>query len=101
MWDGGRALPKIELSAHPLRKGQTYDERLGNIARRTVGNQRWNRRVARAIAGLRPVLWWDQLYVGGGNIKHLTVDLGADVQLVPNTAAFVGGVRVWDGLPIQ
>jgi polyphosphate glucokinase len=98
MWEDGRALPKIELSAHPLRKGETYDERLGDAARRTVGNARWNRRVGRAIAVLRPVVWWDRLYVGGGNARHLTVDLGEDVTLVPNSAGLVGGVRLWDGL---
>lgn len=99
-FDDGRLLPKVELSQHPSRKGETYDERLGNVARLRVGNATWSRRVARAVETLRPVLWWDRLYLGGGNTKHLRppviADLGPSVQVVPNTAGLLGGVRLWD-----
>lgn len=94
-FDDGRLLPKVELSQHPFRKGETYDERLGDAARRRIGAETWNRRVARAVATLRPVLWWDRLYVGGGGAKHLSVDLGADVEVVHNSAGLLGGVQLW------
>ena len=48
------------------------------------------------VDGMRPVFRWDHLYVGGGNAKHLMVDLGNDVTIVPNVAGILGGVRVWD-----
>jgi polyphosphate glucokinase len=99
-FQSGRLLPKVELSQHPFRKGETYDEQLGDAARRTVGNAKWNRRVARAIATLRPVLWWDALYVGGGGAKHVSPEVaqafGGDVTLVPNAAGLLGGARLWD-----
>jgi polyphosphate glucokinase len=91
----GRMLPKIELSQHPFRKGQTYDEQLGDHARRAIGNDRWRRRVARAVDVLRPVLWWDRLYIGGGNAKHLQ-DAVPEATVVLNIVALKGGVRVWD-----
>jgi len=96
MFDGGRLLPKIEMSAHLLRHGESYDQRLGNLARERIGRARWNERVADAIYGLRWVFWWDRLYVGGGNARHIRVDLGPDVTLVPNVAALLGGIGLWD-----
>jgi polyphosphate glucokinase len=45
------------------------------------------------------VFLWDRLYLGGGNSRHLTpiglARLGDDVVIVPNSAALVGGARVW------
>jgi polyphosphate glucokinase len=97
-FSGGALLPKVELSQHPFRKGETYDERLGDHARRRVGDAKWNARVRRAVDTLRPVLWWDALYIGGGGSKYLTGDLGADVTVVPNTAGILGGARLWSGI---
>lgn len=96
MFDEGRLLPKVELSTHPFRKGETYDEQLGNHTRRRVGNATWTRRVHRAVDGLRPVLCWDRLYLGGGNTKHLRRDPPPDVTVIPNSAGIAGGVRLWD-----
>jgi polyphosphate glucokinase len=95
-FDDGRLLPKVELSQHPLRKGETYDERLGDAARRRVGPERWNRRVTRAVATLRPVLWWDRLYIGGGGATFLTAQFDETVEVVPNLAGLLGAARVWD-----
>ncbi len=94
-WDGA-VLPKVEMSAHPFAKGQTYDERLGDHSRREVGNKRWNKRVGRAVHTLRQAFWWDRAYLGGGNAKHLDTELGADVTVVPNEGGLLGGVRLWE-----
>ncbi|MFZ5850442.1 MAG: ROK family protein [Actinomycetota bacterium] len=96
LFEEGRILPKIELSQHPFRKGRTYDEYLGNHARKAVGNARWTRRVQRALDAVRPVFWPDRLFLGGGNTKHLRHDVGADVEIVPNAAGLLGGIRLWD-----
>jgi polyphosphate glucokinase len=99
LFDGGRILPKIEMSQAPFRKGQTYDQQLGHQARKRIGPVRWTERVVRAVDTLRPVLWWDHLYVGGGGAKHLTRGLGPDVTVVSNEYGLLGGVRLWDELP--
>jgi polyphosphate glucokinase len=96
LFDNGRILPKIEMSQAPFRKGQTYDQQLGHHARRRLGAARWTDRVARAIQTLRPVLWWDHLYVGGGGAKHLTRDLGENVTIVSNAVGLLGGILLWD-----
>jgi polyphosphate glucokinase len=96
LFDDGALAPHLELSHHPFRHGQTYDEQLGNKARVSGSHERWVRRVRKAIAVLRPVVWFDQLYLGGGNAKHLPADLGPQVSVVANTAGLIGGVRAWD-----
>lgn len=95
MFDDGALLPKIELSRAPVRKGVIYDEWLGNKARRRIGDRAWSRRVLRAVDGLRPMFVWDHLYVGGGNARLITIDLGPDVTIVPNEAGISGGIRLW------
>lgn len=99
IFDDGVLAPHLELSHHRFRHGQTYDQQLGNKARKAGGQKRWARRVRRAIDGLRPVVYFDQAYVGGGNAKHLPTDMGPDVTIVPNTAGLLGGVRAWDLIP--
>jgi polyphosphate glucokinase len=64
---GGRLGSHLELSQHPFRKGETYDEQLGDAARKRVGNQKWNRRLKGAIATLDTLFTFDHLYIGGGN----------------------------------
>lgn len=96
VFDDGSLLPKIELSRAPVRKGVIYDEWLGNKARVRLGDRRWSRRVHRAIDGLRPMFVWDRLFVGGGNARLITVDLGPDVTVVPNEAGISGGIRLWE-----
>ncbi|NHC15239.1 ROK family protein, partial [Motilibacter deserti] len=96
MFDDGRLLPKVEMSAHRLKKGESYDQRLGNLTRARIGRDRWNARLAEAVEGLRWVFWWDRLYVGGGNTRHIKTDLGPDVTIVPNLAGLLGGVHLWD-----
>jgi len=99
IFDGGVLAPHLELSQAPVRWGLSYDTYIGEHERRRLGDAMWSRRVARAIDVLRPVFIWDRLYLGGGNARALTPSavkkLGDDVVIVPNSAALVGGARVW------
>jgi polyphosphate glucokinase len=91
----GRLLPHLEFAHHPFRKGETYNEQLGDATRKDVGTGRWNKRVRRAIDTLRALTFFDHCYIGGGNAKHLTGDLAADVSTVDNTAGILGGIKLW------
>ncbi|WP_223147808.1 MULTISPECIES: ROK family protein [unclassified Actinotalea] len=99
LFDGGALAPHLELSHAPVRRGTTYDAYLGEHERRRLGDGPWSRRVRRAIEGLRPVVLWDRLYLGGGNGRlvrpAVLAALGDDVVVVPNSAGIVGGVRAW------
>ena len=91
----GRLAPHLELSHHPFRKGETYDEQLGNAARKRIGNRKWNRRVKRAIRNLRSLTNFDRLYIGGGNARKIDFALDPDVTVVDNKAGLRGGAVLW------
>jgi polyphosphate glucokinase len=93
----GRLLPHIEGGHAPFRKGETFEDQLGNVARQEVGNGRWGRRVVKAIAAYEAFLFFDTVHVGGGNAKHLDPStLPPHARIVSNTAGIIGGVRLWD-----
>jgi polyphosphate glucokinase len=92
----GRLLPHLEFAHHPLMKGDTYNEQIGEVARKAVGNARWSKRVRKALATLRALSFFDHCYVGGGNARKLHGDLGPDISVVDNTAGILGGIKLWD-----
>src|SRR5664280_527449 len=92
----GQLLPHLEIAHQPFRKGQEYDEQLGEAARREIGEDRWNKRVVKAIANMRALTSFDHLYIGGGNSRRvLRHHLPDDVTVVDNTAGILGGIRLW------
>ncbi|HUC36476.1 MAG TPA: ROK family protein [Acidimicrobiales bacterium] len=93
----GRILPHLEFAQAPFRKDQTFNEQIGDAARKQIGNQRWNRRVLKAVAVLRALTFFDECYVGGGNSRRVKIDLGADVSIVDNSAGILGGIKLWEG----
>lgn len=91
----GAYVPNLELAHHPFRKGKTYEEYVGNAARKDVGNKKWNKRVAKVIAQVLPIWNPRKLYLGGGNAKHLKIDLPGDVEITSNVAGLLGGIALW------
>ncbi|MHB1499913.1 MAG: ROK family protein [Candidatus Dormibacteria bacterium] len=96
VFEDGRLGPHLELAHHPLRKQKTYNEYLGDSVRKHIGDERWNRRVGRMVEVVRRLLFFDHLYIGGGNSARVTLDLGNDVSLVDNEAGILGGIRLWE-----
>ncbi len=97
LFNDGALLPHLELSHGPFRADQTFDIALGNAQRKEIGNERWAKRVRKAVQAFDDMLFFDRLYVGGGNAKHLTpTDIGPKGEVVPNTSGILGGVRVWE-----
>lgn len=93
----GRLLPHLELGHTPFRKGMTMEQQLGNAARKDVGTERWVGRVHKAVAAYDSFLYYDRIYIGGGNARLLPVDdFGPKVTIVSNTAGILGGIRIWD-----
>ena len=91
----GEVMPHLELAHHPVSGKRTYDEYIGNAARKKKGKKAWNKRVAKVIDILRVVVRFDHLYIGGGNAKDITFALPPDVTIVPNTDGLTGGIRLW------
>jgi polyphosphate glucokinase len=93
----GQLMPHLEIAHQPFRKGETYNEQLGEATRKVIGEERWNKRVNRAITNLRALMFFDHLYVGGGNSRRLNRDaLDGDVTIVDNTAGILGGIKLWE-----
>jgi polyphosphate glucokinase len=96
----GRIAPHLELAHHPFRKGETYNEQLGEAARKRVGKRTWNRRVKIAIDTLDALLFFDHVYIGGGNAQKVTVDLGPKATIGDNTGGILGGILLWGDRPV-
>jgi polyphosphate glucokinase len=96
----GSMLPHLELAHHPFRKDETYNEQLGELARKKVGDKQWNHRVREAIACLDAVFFFDHLFIGGGNARRIDRDELGDVleriTVVDNTAGILGGIKLWE-----
>jgi len=97
----GNYVPNLELAHHPFGNGKTYEEYVSARALGRIGKKRWNRRVAKLIAQVMPVWNPRHLYLGGGNAKHLTIELPANITITPNVAGLLGGIVLWhDRAPI-
>jgi polyphosphate glucokinase len=91
----GNYVPNLELAHHPFRHGKTYEEYVGAAAMKKVGKKKWNKRVGRVVAQVLPVWNPRHLYLGGGNAKHLKLELPAHVTITPNIAGLTGGIVLW------
>lgn len=91
----GVYVPNLELAHHPFRKDKTYEEYVGARALKKVGKRKWNKRVAEVIAQVLPIWNPRVLYLGGGNAKHLKIELPEHVKITPNIAGLLGGIALW------
>ena len=96
LFHDGMLLPHLEIAHQPFRKGEEYDDQLGEATRKEIGETRWNKRVMKAIDNMRALVFFDHLYIGGGNSRRvLRHHLPDDVTVVDNTAGILGGIRLW------
>lgn len=91
----GDLAPHLEIAHLPFRDSRTYDQQLGDKARKKIGKKKWNRRVARAIKTLRILTTFDKLYIGGGNADKISFKLDPDVQIISNEHGVKGGAWLW------
>jgi polyphosphate glucokinase len=92
----GVLIPHLELGHAMFRKGETFEEQMGNAARKAVGKERWIRRVTKCLGVYDQFLYFDRIYVGGGNARLLDgVNLGPKATIVSNTAGILGGIAIW------
>jgi polyphosphate glucokinase len=101
LFEDGRLAPHIELAHIPFRKGETYEEQLGNRALKKAGKDEWNKRLAKAVEVFRALTNFDRLYIGGGNAENVSIDLGPDVEVVSNTLGMRGGIWLWKDIDLS
>ncbi|MBW4579504.1 MAG: ROK family protein [Tildeniella nuda ZEHNDER 1965/U140] len=91
----GKLIPNLEPGHHEFRKGDTYEQQLGNAALELAGKKKWNERVTKAIASLEHLFNYDTLYLGGGNAKFIAFELPHNAKIVPNISGLLGGIALW------
>ena len=95
----GKLAPHLELAHHPAARGLTYNEYIGDRARRRIGDRRWNRRVRSALDQLRTLINFDQVHVGGGNALRLKLPPQPGLRISSNLDGILGGIALWRGRP--
>ncbi|HEY3806804.1 MAG TPA: ROK family protein [Kofleriaceae bacterium] len=95
LYNDGVYVPNLELAHHPFKGDKTYEDYVGAKALAKVGKKKWNKHVARVIAQVLPIWNPRRLYIGGGNAKHLKIELPPEVQITSNVAGLLGGIALW------
>jgi polyphosphate glucokinase len=90
----GKLVPNLEPGYHPW-GGKSFQDLLGNDARKKIGNKKWNGRLRRAIESLDLIFNYDTLYIGGGNSEKVTLKLPSGVRTVSNMNGLLGGIDLW------
>src|SRR3569623_634456 len=95
LYYNGVYIPNLELAPHPIKKQKTYEEYVSKAQLKKLGKKKWNKRVAEVVAQVLPIWNPRHLYLGGGNAKHLTLELPGNVTITPNIAGLLGGIALW------
>jgi predicted NBD/HSP70 family sugar kinase len=85
----------MELGHLHCGDGRTYEDYVGEPARKRLGNKKWRRKVDDVVKGFRNALLPDDIVLGGGNSVHLK-RLPPQTRRGDNANAIVGGFRLWD-----
>jgi polyphosphate glucokinase len=86
----------MELGHLPYKKA-TYEDYVGLRGLERHGLHKWRRNVADVVKLLVAALEPDDIVLGGGNVKQLK-KLPPGCRAGENANAFVGGLRLWDGV---
>jgi polyphosphate glucokinase len=93
----GVLAPHLELAHQPFRKGDTYNEQIGEAALQRIGLKKWRTRSKKALDNFARLVNFDHCYIGGGNGRHLAGHLDESrYQIVDNVAGILGGIRLWE-----
>ncbi|MDQ6697795.1 MAG: ROK family protein [Actinomycetota bacterium] len=105
----GRLALHLELAHHPAVNGVTYNDYIGDAARKQLGTKRWNRRVRKALLALDALICPDAVLLGGGNaakvdtakLQQKDAVLAVKVRVVGNEGGLLGGIRLWTGAGLE
>jgi polyphosphate glucokinase len=95
MFHDGKLLPHMDLAHMAVDAKNDFDLYLGDKTFKKIGRKDWNKRVEKTITMLHNVFFFDHLYLGGGNSRHVKFKLPPNVSIVSNDAGMEGGAFVW------
>jgi polyphosphate glucokinase len=91
----GELMPHMELAHMVIHRRDDFDKYIGDKSFKKIGHKAWNKRLEKLIAMLDKVFFYDHLYLGGGNSRHVRLKLQKNVSIVSNDAGMEGGAFVW------
>ncbi len=91
----GHYVPNVELAHHPLSNKRSYEENVGNRARKRIGKRKWEKQVRKVLRQIQATFNPDKIYVGGGNATKLSNKLPEGVVKIDNIAGLLGGIALW------
>src|SRR5438094_401226 len=94
------ALEPMELAHLPYKHGRTFEEYVGIRGFKRLGKARWRKCVLDVVERLRAALNAEDVVVGGGNARKLRTPPPGS-RLGDNDNAFLGGFRLWNGVPTR
>jgi len=84
----------MEVAHLPYKRGRTYEDYVGEQARKRRGNRKWRKSVRDVITRLQAAFETDYVVLGGGNAVRMK-NLPPNVRLGDNHNAVRGGLRLW------
>jgi polyphosphate glucokinase len=94
LYVNGQAIPN-EMGHHPYSNGKTYEDEIGEEARKRAGKSKWNKRLQKVIEQLDKTFNYDRLYIGGGNAKRISFKLPKNARIIDNTEGLYGTLALW------
>lgn len=88
----------MELGHLRRSKHHDYEGLLGKRGYKRLGKKKWRRKVHAVVEGFSAALLPDEIVVGGGQADRLKT-LPPRTRCGSNSAAFLGGFRLWDESP--
>jgi polyphosphate glucokinase len=95
LFQDGVLLPHMDLAHMAIRAKDDFDVYIGDHTLKKIGKKAWNKRIGKTIAMLHQVFFFDHLYFGGGNARHIDFKLPRNISIVSNDAGMEGGAFVW------
>lgn len=89
-----------ELAHLHYKKGKTVEDYVGRRAQERLGKKKWRRHVDKIVSNFVERVHADDVVLGGGEVKNLK-KLPKHCRLGNNANSFIGGFRLWEGVPGQ
>jgi len=91
----GELMPHMDLAHMAVHPKHDFDDFLGDRSLKEIGRKSWNKRLKKTMTMLGKVFFYDHLYLGGGNSRHVKGKLPPNVSIVSNDLGLEGGAFVW------
>jgi polyphosphate glucokinase len=96
LFEEGHLAPHLEFAHTPFRKGESYNDQLGDAALERIGARKWRKRVTLALSTFSDLVNFDRCYIGGGNARLLVGKITDPYSIVDNVAGILGGIKLFD-----